>query len=587
MSTTQWTELELLQELKNFTYPTGGAGAVPTVLSWLHSSPTTDRTKACHGFRNLNCGLITSGVINLLPTNNKTLRALPGLEILNTFTRDTTVIYPRGIFYSRLINYLLEAWDNRLFINGTSTVAFTNGYTSGPVGFVEGVDSSGAVYVFVSSDSNSMTVSSAGAVTAIGDPDLPNPAIPTPVYLDSYIFLAKENSRSIYNSGAGAPSSWQASTFINTEESGGPIVALAKHKKYVVALCTDHIEFFEDAAIPSPNSPLRRKSELLTYVGCVNRASVCYHGDDVYFIGRDSTQGYPGVFRIRDTKVERISNHSISRALSSQAGSGYKEGVLVAGDWGFVTNTAAPSTNYTTMYITEINDRPLIILCIKSGIAYDAGAGAFAFGFPSFIYDIDLNFWVGLVLPGRNNSNYVAAGFPFPFGTIYKTSTGTFPVLISPIQNSNNLYYYWSYTGDMYGWTTTAGSYGYWSLTGNDASGYMSGVLFPYSDQGIPGRKFYKGLSLEVERINLISEPSSFPKTFSIITNILGMVSASETGDEYISVSLYPSGEWTTSAKEARHFSMGSSDQAFIFLRFLYSNININKIKLLIQAGTR
>jgi len=100
------------------------------------------------------------------------------------------------------------------------------------------------------------------------------------------VFVAKGGTRSIYNSAVGDQTSWAASTFINTEESAGLIVGLARHHKYLVALCEDHIEFFQDAAIPAPNSPLQRVTELTVQIGCVNRATICQYGDVVYFAGR-------------------------------------------------------------------------------------------------------------------------------------------------------------------------------------------------------------------------------------------------------------------------------------------------------------
>jgi hypothetical protein len=312
----------------------------------------------------------------------------------------------RGIYYTRTLGeYLIEVWGNDIWVNGALAAGGTNIFTDdaldGPCGFAEGIDSSGNKYVVICG-SNEMIHFDGTTYTDITDGDLPSALTPTPVFLDGYVFVPQEVSRRIYNSNVGDPLNWQASTFIATEESGGNIVALAKHKSYVVALCEDHIEFFKDAAVPSPNSPLLRVSDLSVNIGCLNRATVATVGDDIYFLGVESG-GAVGVFQIRDSKVRRVSLYAIAAIASREYGANGYTGAIPTGSWTQVTGASNGTQCYTSGFIIYMNERPFYILNAGSGLV-NVSSGVYT-SYPSLCYDIENNFWTLLTQPSSRGSD--------------------------------------------------------------------------------------------------------------------------------------------------------------------------------------
>jgi len=388
---------------------------------------------------------LKQGLLNLLPikmsqTDEISLRSRP------TVARDTanfakgagTLTDPRGIFHidnvGNNVNWIAEMWGQVLYV-WTSADTYTTanlGSIDGPVGFTQGHQTDGTRYAVVSSTFETHIITNPAGVTTITeitDADLPDEVVPTPVYLDGYLFIASMRtdsitygSRRIYNSGVGTPLTWAASTFVETEETGGMIVALAKHHKSVVALCTDHIEFFRNAGVAAPNSPLQRQVEFVQHIGCINRATVAVHGDDIYFAGIDRS-GAVGIYRIKDYKVEKISNESVDVLVHYHGGDNRRFGLCF--DWTIDRDkTLTDRDNFATGYIIVFYGEPYYCFSTNTGVARNSSTNQLGKAPVALLYSIGTSLWTEIAYSHEDTGSTITTviGGWFPYGCATRLS---------------------------------------------------------------------------------------------------------------------------------------------------------------------
>ena len=407
------------------------------------------------------------------------------------FNKSATVSNPRGIFWANTIGRLIELWDTVLYVwsaNDTyTTVTAMGAATDGPGGFTEGIDSAGVAYAFASTVTDSVQITTSGN-TAISDADYPASVIPMPVFLDSYIFIAQQGTRTIYNCAVGDPTSWSASTFIATEEYGGNIVGLTRIGNMVVALCENSIEFFRDAGIPAPNSPLQRIAELTSSIGCINRATIAKHLDTVYFAGKDSS-GMMGIFKIdSDGKVNLIGNPSVNYIVGQHADNNGSRGVITT--W----SATLASTRPMVAYMIPFHGRWYYSIHCNFGTSVVAGAASVAY--VSLIYDSEYKIWTEIAAAHRTAaSGQVVGGWPFPFGTF---------MLSSALTSDRSFLMQSAYGGtadnDLAELATTTG-YEISDTTGGPFVGTSTVkniIQWPLTSFGLAGRKVLSGIEISL-----------------------------------------------------------------------------------------
>ena len=408
----QWIEMPLLLDWELDQRNLGLAG--PNIYS---------RTATDVGDYSYDSSTIRQRLCNLLPQKSGETVYLKQRNTLTTsgafFDKGGAVTTPRGIFWGNTINRLLEFWGTTLYVWSSSdtytTVTSQGAATDGPGGFAEGINSSGVAYVFAAVVTDATVVTVGAGNTAVTDTDFPASIIPMPVYLDGYIFVAQQGTRNIYNSAVGDATSWAASTYIATEERGGNIVGLARIGKMVVALCENSVEFFRDAGIPAPNSPLQRISELTSTIGCVNRATIATHEDHVYFVGKDSS-GLVGVFRIDPSgKIGRISSPSVDFLMYQHSDSANISGVITT--WA----TTLTSTRPARAYMIPFHGKWYYGLHCNWGTSITSVAGAPI----SLLYDSEFKIWIELSTSHATGTNVIPGGWPYPFGTLVNTATSS------------------------------------------------------------------------------------------------------------------------------------------------------------------
>lgn len=186
----------------------------------------------------------------------------------------------------------------------------------------------------------------------------PTPHIPTPVFLDGYIFLPETNSIDLYNSEVSTPYSWSALDFASAEAYPDPIVGLARQNNFVVAFGTQSTEFFYNYARASQltdfNSPLDRYESFVIQSGALSSDALLQAERSLLFIG-DSLLGGHAIWRIDGSNAKEISTEYIEKFIDLETSAsritGY--GMRIAGHMLFVMNL--PTANKTFVYDLEEN----------------------------------------------------------------------------------------------------------------------------------------------------------------------------------------------------------------------------------------
>lgn len=151
------------------------------------------------------------------------------------------------------------------------------------------------------------------------DPNPPSPHSPTPIYLDGYLFLAKEGTQDIYNSNLDNPKQWTAGDFISAEMYPDRIVSLSKNNNYLYAIGSGSVEYFYDAA-NATGSPLARHNSAVQQFGTAALGSVVQTEKEVIFIGETQDGGHT-VWTIDGFKEKEIGVPAIKSALLAEDGS--------------------------------------------------------------------------------------------------------------------------------------------------------------------------------------------------------------------------------------------------------------------------
>lgn len=227
----------------------------------------------------------------------------------------------RGMYFWQKKNTLIYAigntfyfWDVSTAI-GTATSSASLTTTTGDIGFEEFLYSDGHTTVVWSDGTKLGEISDTFVVTTSADADLPAPHLPHPVFLDGYIFIVKSGTQDIYNSDNDDPLSWTPSNYISAEMSPDSLLRIERMSNYIIALGTESVEYFYDAANAS-GSPLGRNDTFykqIRYLGGSVRS-----GNKVYIIGKYDN-GAPDLFLIEDSKVTPVGSQQIQRFLSRVA----------------------------------------------------------------------------------------------------------------------------------------------------------------------------------------------------------------------------------------------------------------------------
>jgi hypothetical protein len=274
---------------------------------------------------------------------------------------------------------------------GAWTSVALNFQRSTVVRFCEFIDATNAKKLVMSDGFDLYVITAAASVltvTRCTDVDMPTPHVPFPVFLDGYIFLAKEGTGDIYNCDLNNPLSWTAGNFISAEMYPDDIQALVRVNNYILALGTGSGEYFYDAGNAS-GSPLQRQENAALPFGTEFPNSIAYTKDTVMLLASDSRGDY--TFQvIRGFKHEPFpGGEAVIEVLQSQIFSGgatYKDvraGFLKQHNklfYFFAFNGSQADTAWTTDTVMASLDCQMWVRTVSD--LYNSGTPAGQFGFP-------------------------------------------------------------------------------------------------------------------------------------------------------------------------------------------------------------
>jgi hypothetical protein len=224
----------------------------------------------------------------------------------------------RGGYYWRDQGKLLYVTDDDIYIvsletDSVTTLANQFSTTSGFVGCAEFLFDDNTIAICMTDGTTLLTVDASNTVTVCTSPDMPTSHLPYPIFLDGFLFLAKENTGDIYNSNLNDPLAWTAGDFISCEMEGDYVRRIAKLNNYLLAFGTNTIEYFWDAANDT-GSPLQRNDTPVKINGYLG--GFAQLGEKIFFVG-NATQSSPDVFKLEGLKMEPVGSQAVVRYLST------------------------------------------------------------------------------------------------------------------------------------------------------------------------------------------------------------------------------------------------------------------------------
>lgn len=208
-------------------------------------------------------------------------------------------------------SYIMNVSGNKVYYNGTLVLTLST--STGQCGFTEFVSSTGVVKLVLLDGTNGYVFTTPSSYTQITDADFPSPHIPHPIFLDGYLFVAKNGTQDIYNSNLDDPSLWTAGEYISAEMYPDKIVALSKNNNYIYAIGSNSVEYFYDAA-NATGTPLARHASAVQQFGVVAPATVVQTEKEVIFVGETGNGGHT-VWTIDGFKEKEIGIPAIKSAL--------------------------------------------------------------------------------------------------------------------------------------------------------------------------------------------------------------------------------------------------------------------------------
>jgi hypothetical protein len=317
---------------------------MPTVRIPLVGSPNNRSSVTTQDQRFVNC---FPEVIKNEVTENQRIYLLKRFGTSQFVRPSGGTAEGRGIYY----------WNSKFWIalgntlyrtdsDGTNvTAAKTLGNSTGVVGFTEAKMTND--YLIVYDGVKGFYINTTNTVTEITDPQFPTPHLPTPVFMDGYLFAQKTAGGSIYNSDVSDPSAWSGS-FITPDNYPDAAVGIARQNNQIAAFGKYSVEFYYNDG--TTGTPLAVNSQAVIQFGCASMASVAQQEGLLAFVAQSQTGG-KYVVAIDGFEPHNISNAAIERILEAQGDDivdswGYF--IRIQGHFFYVLNL--PETSRTLVY---------------------------------------------------------------------------------------------------------------------------------------------------------------------------------------------------------------------------------------------
>jgi hypothetical protein len=270
------------------------------------------------------------------------LKKRPGLNTLMTVPTGKA----QGFYYWSGNGSYYTAVGGSVYVNGSTTPLFnlTQGVT--PVGWAEYNETNDHV-LFVCDGNGAWVIDGSNGVTPIatgGSSTFPSPHIPTPVFLDGYIFLPGAGSQLIYNSSLNDPTGWPADGFIAAEMFPDNLVGIFKVQNYIAAVGTNSIEWLYDNA-NSTGSPLLRNAPAVSQFGSPSLGSINQTEQELITLGQTGNGGWT-VWVINGFQPSEIGTEPIREALDN-------EGADISQSWAYTIQCAGHKWYVLNLFLAQ------------------------------------------------------------------------------------------------------------------------------------------------------------------------------------------------------------------------------------------
>jgi hypothetical protein len=354
----------------------------------------------------------------------------------------------RGMFYWNDNKSIIWCTSNDIYQYHTTTATLDTmsnvfSTTTGSVGFCTFLYDTGTVVVMATDGTSLVRITTTGTSTTCVDADLPANHIPQPVFLDGYLFLAKDSTGNIYNSDLNDPMSWSGD-FLTAEMDGDRLVGLNKLSNYIVALGSETVEYFWDAA-NATGSPLARNATPIKISKVLS--GVTQIGNSIYYIGSNSNSQLD-VYKLQDFQLEPIGTPTVTRYLNSLSSSfagfvgasisclGHTFYVVNAGSYTFVYDLETKAwSRWAYQTSTEFNVTNAVTLQTYStlGTIFTIGTSSVMYLLDDAVYqDGDTNFTMRVVTE------------PADFGTMNRKSMSKLVIVCDSPTSSSDATLYWT-----------------------------------------------------------------------------------------------------------------------------------------------
>jgi len=177
----------------------------------------------------------------------------------------------------------------------------------------------------------------------------PNPHVPSPSFMDGYMFLVKGTD--IYNSNLDDPLKWSASEFITAEMYPDPIKGLARQNNQLIALGEYSTEYFYDAG-NATGSPLSKNDAITFQLGLAAPNAVSEDERTVLWIAQ-SRLGGRSVWMIDGFQAKQLGANPIERLLDLETDTDAITGFVVRTKGHYLYIINLPTANRTVIYDME------------------------------------------------------------------------------------------------------------------------------------------------------------------------------------------------------------------------------------------
>jgi hypothetical protein len=214
---------------------------------------------------------------------------------------------------------VIKQGDYSIWVAGDSVYKVTAAYAAtllGTIGTSFGqvsMASNGTQILLV--DGLSGWIVTATTLTEIADVDFPD-GVTRSEYQDGYFVVTGDGTQSFYICDLLDGSSWVGTEFASAEGSPDNTIGLISDHRELWLFGSNSAEIWINTG--NADFPFERSGNSFIEVGCASAGTVAKLDNSVFWLGQDD-RGGPVVYRAQGYTPQRISNHSVERAMQGYA----------------------------------------------------------------------------------------------------------------------------------------------------------------------------------------------------------------------------------------------------------------------------